>query len=80
MTNLEGYGKIPLNDIMGTVYFHDCLKGFNKGFEAWLAYPYFEHKTRIVDGRLMLQNGIEYKGYLYTRDEFEAYKRDGMLP
>ena len=79
MTNLEKFKNIPLGYVFDIYYWQDCQMGFNKGFEAWLKYPFFEHDFKTEDGKLLFK-GIKHKGHFYAPEQFAAYQRDGMLP
>ena len=77
ITNREHFKDTPLRDVESA--FGDAReKGFNKGFESWLSFPYYKPEMHMVDGKMMLK-GKEYKGYFYTNEEFAEYKRQGMI-
>ena len=77
-TNREHYKHTPLCDVE-TAYRESWCKGFNKGFFAWLDFPYYKKEFRNEHGRLLFVNGKEYKGRFYTNEEFAEYKRQGMI-
>ena len=78
-TNREHYKDTPLWEVEAA-YRESWCKGFNKGFFAWLDFPYYQKDLWYERGRLLFVNGKEYKGRLYTKDEFAEYKKQGMLP
>ena len=77
ITNREHFKDTPLRDVE-YAFGVAREKGFNKGFESWLSFPYFEREMYCKEGRLMFK-GKEYKGHFYTNEEFAEYQRQGMI-
>lgn len=77
-TNREFFSERTLEDTLWH-YGIDVAKGFNKGLEEWLGFPYFKAEYTHRDGAMYMK-GKEYKGRLYTPEEFKRYKEEGMLP
>ena len=76
-TNREFFSERTLEDTLWH-YGIDVAKGFNKGLEEWLNFPYFKAEYTHRDGAMYMK-GKEYKGRLYTPEEFKRYKEEGML-
>ena len=77
ITNREHYKDTSLRDVE-FAFGIAREKGFNKGFESWLSFPYYEPEMYMEGGMLMMK-GKEYKGYFYTNEEFAEYQRQGMI-
>ena len=78
-TNREHFRHTPLSEVE-VAYRESWCKGFDKGFFAWLDFPYYQKVLRNVSGKLLFVNGKEHKGRLYTNEEFSEYDKQGMLP
>ena len=76
--NRQHYKDAPLHEVEDAFY-AALRKGFNMGFSAWLLFPYYRAELHIRDGKMMMK-GKEHKGNLYTNEEYEDYRRLGMLP
>ena len=76
-TNREFFSGRTLEDTLRQ-YGDDVAKGFNKGLEEWLNFPYFKAEYTYRNGAHYMK-GKEYKGRLYTPEEFKRYKEEGML-
>ena len=57
-TNREHFKDTPLRDVE-YAFGVAREKGFNKGFESWLSFPYYEREMYCKEGRLMFK-GKEY--------------------
>lgn len=77
-TNREFFSGWMLEDALWH-YGIDVAKGFNKGLEEWLDFPYFAAEY-MYRGRTKYMKVKKYKGRLYTPEEFKRYKEEGMLP
>lgn len=75
ITNREHFKDTPLRDVE-SAFGVAREKGFNKGFESWLSFPYYEPEM-YCEGEMF--KGKEYKGHFYTNEEFAEYRRQGMI-
>ena len=76
-TNREFFSGWTLEDALWH-YGIDVAKGFNKGLEEWLDFPYFNAEY-TYRGRTRYMNVEKYNGRFYTPEEFKRYKEEGML-
>lgn len=74
-TNREFFSGRTLDDTLRH-YRNDVAKGFNKGLEEWLDFPYFKAEYTNRNGATYMK-GKEYKGKFYTPEEFKRYQKGG---